>query len=339
MPSTIPLSKTIEYTKRFIYESPLLFTNEGTLAFSIADDVRQFILAPPFAWRWNHATLDPITCNIGQTDYTVYVPDFGWIEKAWIVFPSASGTPTQIFNSVNILSISAILSGVVTAVVAGNPLNFGFSVGQTISIQGVADPTFDSFQTATVTKLGPNSITYTQAGTGVSSTGGLIFNITSQNGPAVSANGQPVLTKELEIKDCLAVETVLGQPAYLSVEYDDNNGNITFRVQGSPDQQYQINIMYQKSALSFESTSDYWTPIPDYFNFLCRSGMVAKALEYKGDERFAYAQQQFMKQVVMANEGLSESEKSLFLGDRLDTAREQGSLQSGQQARNSRGGM
>ncbi len=337
MPSTIPLSKTVEYSTRFLYNSPLFFTDDGTLAFTIADDVRQFILSPPFSWRWNRGTVPPITCQPGQTDYLVNIPDFGWIEKAWILFPSAPGNPVQIFNSLNIISVSAV-AGRVTAILTGNPLAFGFSVGQTISVQNVADTTFNGFQNLVVSSLGPNSITYSQAGTGASSTGGVIFNVASQPMPTVTPNGQALPTKELEVKDTLAQESVLGQPAYISAITDDNNGNITFRLQGAPDQAYELNVIYQKTPGNFSATSDFWNPIPDYLSYLYNSGFLGKALEYKGDERFAYEHQQFLKQVVSANDGLTEEQKSIFLGDRLNVAREQGSLQSSQQARNSRGG-
>jgi hypothetical protein len=337
MASTIPLSKTVDYTKRFIYNAPLFFLNSGTLAFSIADDVRQFILSPPFSWRWNRGVVSPITCQPGQTDYQVNLPDFGWIEKAWILFPSAPGNPVQIYNSLNIISISAS-AGKVTAIVAGNPLNFGFSLGQTISVQNVTDSTFNGFQNLVVSGLGPNSITYSKAGTGSSSTGGLIFNLSPQSMPTITQNGQPLPTKELEVKESLAQESVLGQPAFITAITDDNNGNITFRLQGAPDQAYTLNIIYQKTPGAFSAASDTWAPIPDYLSYLYNEGFLAKALEYKGDERFGYAHQQFLKQVVAANDGLTEEQKSIFLGDRLNVSRESGSLQSSQQARASRGG-
>ena len=337
MASTIPLSKTVDYTKRFIYNAPLFFVNDGTLAFSIADDVRQFILSPPFSWRWNRGIVPPITCQAGETDYQVNLPDFGWIEKAWILFPSAPGNPVQIYNSLNILAISAS-AGVVTAILEGNPLSFGFSLGQTISVQNVTDSTFNGFQNLVVSGIGPNSISYAKVGTGASSDGGLVFNIATQSIPIITPNGQALPTKELEVKDSLAQESILGQPAYISAIIDDNNGNITFRLQGAPDQQYELNIIYQKTPGKFSATSDFWEPIPDYLSYLYNSGFLAKGLEYKGDERFAYEHQQFLKQVLAANDGLTEEQKSIFLGDRLNVSRESGSLQSSQQARASRGG-
>jgi hypothetical protein len=56
-------------------------------ALSNADWVRQFILSPPFAWRWNRVEVPAIQTRIGQTDYQVSLPSFGWIEKAVLFYP------------------------------------------------------------------------------------------------------------------------------------------------------------------------------------------------------------------------------------------------------------
>lgn len=239
MASTIPLSKTIEIATRYNYNSPLLYVNSGALAFSLADEVRQFLLSPPFAWRWNRVELSPITCAAGETDYVVSIPDFGWLERAWLQYPPASG------------------------------------------------------------------------------------------------NSQ---CKELTISNSLAIETVQGQPAFISVVEDDNNGNITFRLMMVPDQSYVLQLFYQKASLVFNNTTDTWNPIPDYMSYLYNKGFLAKAYEYKGDERFAFTWQEFMKLTLSANEGISETQKNIFLESKINTAREQGVIQTSQQARQSRGG-
>lgn len=337
MPSQITLQKTIDLTARFIYNSPMLYVNSGELAYSIGDWTRQFLLSPPFAWRWNRASLAPIFCNPGQTDYTVTIPDFGWLERAWMLFPEASGTPLQIYTSLNIISISAN-ANLVTAIVNGNPLSFGFYVGQMISVQNVTDTTFNGYQNLQVTALGANSISYVLAGTGASSTGGIVFNITSQAIPTITNQGLPLPTKELTVLSTLAQESVLGQPAFISVVNDDNNGNITFRLMMAPDQAYVLYILYQKSAPTFGSLKETWAPIPDYFSYLYNLGYLAKAYEYKGDERFAFAHQEFLRLTTAACEGLSDEQKNIFLESKINTAREQGLIQSSQQTRAYRGG-
>src|SRR6185312_11157257 len=93
MASTIKLSRTIAASSRFINQAPLVFTGTNDPAFTIADWVRGFILSPPFAWRWNRATVSPITVSSGAQDYTVNLPNFGWLEQAVIV--DTSLTPNQ----------------------------------------------------------------------------------------------------------------------------------------------------------------------------------------------------------------------------------------------------
>lgn len=231
MASTITLGRSVTYVQRFIRNAPLTFTNNGEPAFSSADWVREFILAPPFAWRWNRAYVSPISCVLGVSDYQANVPDFGWIEKASLSFPVVQGSP-------------------------------------------------------------PRSI-------------------------------------ELEVGMVFAGETFTNEPAKISAQLDDDNGNITFRIFPPPDQQYLLSIVYQKASPTFSSLLQSWAPIPDYMSYLYHQGLKAIAYEYMGDERFGFSIQLFLQQLVSASENLSETQKNIFLKDRMDTLREQISVQSG----------
>ena len=322
MASTIPLQKTIDLTTRYIYNSPLLYVNSGDLAYSFGDEVRQFILAPPFVWRWNRAEAVPITCIAGESDYDVNIPDFGFIERAWIAFPPVGG------NSMNILTATRN-ANIVTLVVGGNPVQYGFGGGQTISIANVTDGTFNGYQAFQITQITANTISYAQTGSNTTTTGGIVINYNS-----TSTN--PQLTKELEVSNSLAQETVLGQPAFISVVEDDNNGNVTFRLMMIPDQQYTLYIIYQKAAPSFGAATDTWDPIPDYMSYLYNAGFLAKLYEYKGDERFAFTYQKFLNMVVATSEGLKDTQKNIFLEGKLNTAREQGDTQTSQIGRAAR---
>ena len=233
MPSTITLQTTVKITSRFIYNAPLLYVNDGSLAYSIGDWVRQFMLAPPFVWRWNRGFVPPITCQAGQYDYQVSIPDFGYLEKATVLYPPVSGNAPQI-------------------------------------------------------------------------------------------------SKELTVVQSLVGESVLGQPAFISVIADDGNGNITFRLMSVPDAQYILNLVYQKAAPTFSNATDTWAPIPDYYSYLYNQGFLAKTYEYKGDERFAFAHSEFLKQAVSASDGLTDTQKNIFLGPRINYQREiSGSVQQG----------
>src|ERR1700733_12484142 len=83
MASTIQLSRTVSHVRKVINRAPVTFPNPLDPALLMADWVRQFILSPPFKWRWNRNTTS-VTCVIGQQDYLVNLPDFGWLEQAAI---------------------------------------------------------------------------------------------------------------------------------------------------------------------------------------------------------------------------------------------------------------
>lgn len=101
MPSTNSLNRTINYASIHVGTRPVIgvgnFTNEP--AFTIGDWVRQFILAPPFAWRWNRNTTSiPIVAN--TQDYSKLLVDFGWLEEASI--NDGSGNIFQLKNRLNL---------------------------------------------------------------------------------------------------------------------------------------------------------------------------------------------------------------------------------------------
>jgi len=77
-------------------------------AMSIADWVRNFMLQPPFAWRWNRATT---TVNVvaNTQDYTASLPSFGWLESATL--NDLLAKPDSIVSMEVQLNLSEDLSG------------------------------------------------------------------------------------------------------------------------------------------------------------------------------------------------------------------------------------
>lgn len=92
-------------TQNFMKGAPLSGVNGNPLepALSLADFTRQFVLAPPFAWRWNRTTTT-ITTVSGTQDYQVTLTDFGWLEKASV--NDNAGNPTSVIEIENKLSLS-----------------------------------------------------------------------------------------------------------------------------------------------------------------------------------------------------------------------------------------
>lgn len=233
--STIQLQRTINYAQQFLRLSPLTFTlnTANDPAFSNADWVKQFILSPPFAWRWNRAgssdyTTPTFTTQAGKTDYTVSLPTFGWLEKA---------TSYEIDNA--------------------------------------------------------------------------------------------YFPHELQVGLNLASDNTTNQPARISTQYDDGQGNQAFRIFPAPEKPYAVCLEYQNAATLFTLLTQTWAPIPDYLSYLFNTGFQAKGYEYTNDPRFISTMQLFMQQLAAASEGLSESQKNLWLTDRLNSMRETSAVQQG----------
>lgn len=86
MAVTNTLQRILGVSQLYIRNAPLTFPNltaPNDLVFLAGDWVRQFILSPPFAWRWNRMTPNFVTVA-GQQDYSINSPNFGWLEKATI---------------------------------------------------------------------------------------------------------------------------------------------------------------------------------------------------------------------------------------------------------------
>ena len=84
MPVTNTLQRVSTVAQILIRNAPLTFpalAAPNDLVLLAGDWVRQFILSPPFAWRWNRSVTSFAT-NAGQQDYTLNVTTFGWLEKA-----------------------------------------------------------------------------------------------------------------------------------------------------------------------------------------------------------------------------------------------------------------
>ena len=135
--------------------------------------------------------------------------------------------------------------------------------------------------------------------------------------------------QELQIGLIYTGETLPNQPARIAPLLDDGEGNITFRIFPAPDKVYGVVVEYQKSAPFFTSTSQLWSPLPDYMSFMYNQGFLAKGYEYTGDPRFGPALQLFYTQLAATSEGLTETQKNIWLQDRLNSMRQTLGVQQG----------
>ena len=233
--STIQLVRTIARSSQYARLEPLLFAANtyNDPAFSNADWVRQTILAPPFAWRWNRTikgspSAPAFSTVIGTSDYTVSLPTFGWLEKAVLYDPKSGYVAT-----------------------------------------------------------------------------------------------------ELQVELVKGEDTNPSTPQRIAAQGDDGEGNITFRIFPAPDEIYNVVLIFQNAAQLFTAPTQTWSPIPDYLSYIFNEGFDAKTFEYLNDPRFQISLQLFYQELAEASEGLSQSQRNLWLSDKLNTLRQTAAVQAG----------
>lgn len=145
---------------------------------------------------------------------------------------------------------------------------------------------------------------------------------------------------EIQVSQVLAMDnttTSQARPQQIAPILDDNAGNITFRLMPAPDQNYNITLTMQKAWQQASNLSALWSPIPDRYGFLYNQGMLAHMCGMYSSQLYIANMEIFFRQLVGAAEGLTETEKAIFLEDQLRilrTGQNSGiGVQQGKQAR------
>ena len=283
--STITLGMTCDWAKRLIFRRPVALGDYLEPAITSANIVLQTIVGPPFAWRWNRVVIG-FVCVPGQQDYTL----FNWT------------------------SSTAVTLGYLLVDPNGNSQQV-----TTAGTTGLAQPTWNttlggttSDGTATWTNLGPIS-------TGNLSTSynfGWIENASVKDQNPNTCQSE---WKELFPKIDLALDSASSLPKNISAQYQDSNGNITFRLMPPPAQAYPISITIQQKpplfSASYLGLNQTWSPIPDEYSRLYNWGFLALMNLYADDTRFQWANQKFISNLLSTNEGLTETERNIVLNN------------------------
>lgn len=90
---TNKISDTQTWLAAFILQRPTSGIVSATEpAVTVANKVIQSILSAPFKWEWNRVySQTAINVTRGNTDYTIALADFGYLEEAVLVNPDATG--------------------------------------------------------------------------------------------------------------------------------------------------------------------------------------------------------------------------------------------------------
>jgi hypothetical protein len=133
--------------------------------------------------------------------------------------------------------------------------------------------------------------------------------------PAPATIAAPYLYFPLKVHNELMHDSGQGRPESIAAQFDDGQGNITFRTVSGPDGNYTVVICHQQKPVPFQTMTGFWAPIPDEYSYIYQYGVLALCLMYQGDTRFQVVNRDFISRLLGAAEGLSEMQRNLFLGN------------------------
>jgi hypothetical protein len=113
----------------------------------------------------------------------------------------------------------------------------------------------------------------------------------------------------------LALESGKARPHSISAQFNDTNGNITFRLMPCPDKAYPVTVQFQQKPPVLDGTESTWSPIPDEYSRLYNWGFLALMYMYADDPRFQLANQKFVTNLLSTAEGLTETEMNIWLNN------------------------
>lgn len=281
------LSDTINWAQAFIgYLVPTIGTNNEP-AITSANNTGQTVCGAPLTWSWNRSKVSFVLAA-GTQDYA---------KTGYTTFSVLEGATVQ--PAANITNV--VGSGTVATMTAANK----FSVGATVIITGLTNTVFNGTWIITAA----NSTSFSFASSSSVST-------TADTGLALS--GQIFTIPSVKNSEPLGESIDLGRPNAISVQANDNTGNITFRFLNVPDQVYNCIVTFQMVPPVFTATSTTWSPIPNEFSYIYSNLFLAELLEANDEAQRAQVYRAKGIATLLAKaEGLDEKDKQQFLATYL----------------------
>lgn len=113
----------------------------------------------------------------------------------------------------------------------------------------------------------------------------------------------------------LAVTGDNGRPDLVAPQFDDNNGNITFRFNKTPDANYTAFIDFQGKAPLLTSAASQFAPVSDEFMYIYNHFFLALMSLLVNDSRFPIFENYAISRLLGAQDGLSQQARDIFLGN------------------------
>ena len=290
--STIKISDTIEWAKKFSFGRNPVIGNNLEPALSSANMVMQTILGPPFAFWWNNEEV-VFTCNPTLKTAT--------ITNIAIVAGVLTVTATNSFAVGDMVLPSVVgattgLNGQILEILTASPAQFTANT----TVANVASHA----DTGTITAMTTQD--YTTATSEFSHI---------EHASIFDINATPGEWKELEVKNNLALDSTIDRPRFVNPHVEDGNGNMTWRVMPAPDKAYPVAIHIQKAPSLVTSINATWAPIPDYMQYVYNWGFLALIWFFADDPRSGFANQKFVAGLLARAEGLEDEERNAFMNN------------------------
>lgn len=283
--SSIELLNTTEWAKKMSFGRRSALGNFLEPAVTSANTVMQTILAPPFVWPWNRVVTGFVMIP-GQQDYTL----INW--SAGRTVPVGWLTVDNFGNSQQVYAAGTLGTQMPT---------WNDSPG---------GQTFESGHGGTAAWINNGPIGSPVVQTSQSYNFGWIETSSVQD---ISVD--PAKWYEMESKVCLGLDSAAGRPRYIAAQGNDGQGDITFRLMPVPDESYPAVITIQQKAPLFTKLSQTWSPIPDDYSHIYNWGFLSLMWLFADDARFGQANQKFVTQMLGSAQGLTETERNIWLGN------------------------
>jgi hypothetical protein len=133
----------------------------------------------------------------------------------------------------------------------------------------------------------------------------------------IDTDGQTDI-KEFENVNVLSATREKSRPKQIAAQEDDGAGSITFRLMPIPSVDGVVTVLYQKKAILMTSLASFWDPIPDELSYIYNWGFLALSSILSNDPRFPIFNQKFLSHLLGNQQGLSEMQRNIFLGNWLE---------------------
>lgn len=298
--STITVQNVVDYGRAHVALKVMLgvagINNEPGL--SICNDILQYLMAKPFAWKFNRKIMPFFVTQ-------AFVQDYSFAGAcAFVLAPATSGNTPLSGGGVGIdLAGNSAITQSGSTVTVKCLQRHNMVVGQTVFLNNVVDQNgapvtalnaVFTQDTNAMTSTWSNGFVITATPNGTSFQFSLVTSITPSGAPGItdigwlesaalidiSNPGVPQPTGPIEAQDRIVTTHMRGETKQVCVQQDLGTGVVVMRVNPCADSySYSVNCIYQARAKRLVKTQDTWDPWPDNLAYVLRAGMKAYAYD------------------------------------------------------------